>query len=222
MPSAVAQEKLGHRSPGAVIVRLDVGIGYPVETFFEALGPRVVDLTPTEDRGFRERAAVASAASGLPDPEGSGGAPGFLRFIREELIPHVEAEYRVDPRRGRALYGHSLGGLFAFYSLLEGEGTFRRFIVGSPILGWDQGFPFELEDRFSTTHSSLPARAFFSVGRLESEENLSNLRKMLEVLDKREYDGFEFTSHFFENERHTSSVPVTISRGLRYIYSEQQ
>ena len=166
---------------------------------------------------------VAGANSDRPVHEGNGGAPGFLRFVREELIPSIEAEYRADPR-GRALYGHSFGGLFAFYSLLEGEGTFHRFIVGSPALSWDQEVIFELENRFAEAHSSLPARAFFSVGLLEPEEWLmvSNLRKLLDVLDKRKYEGFEFASHFFEDETHTSSVPVTISRGLRYIYSEQQ
>jgi len=208
-----------------------VGIGYPVGTFIEALAPRAVDLTPTEDRGFQERAAVAEANSDRPVHEGNGGAPGFLRFVREELIPSIEAEYRADPR-GRALYGHSFGGLFAFYSLLEGEGTFHRFIVGSPSLWWDQGVSFELEDRFAETHSALPARAFFSVGMLEDEGPndavpwgqlmVSNLRTLLDVLDERNYEGFEFASHFFEDETHTSVVPATISRGLRYIYGEEQ
>ena len=199
-----------------------VGIGYPFETYFEALGRRWLDLTPTEDPGWVERETAANADSPWRIPEGSGGAPGFLQFIREELIPQVEAEYRVDPRRGRALFGHSLGGLFAFYSLFEGEETFDRFIVGSLSMRPDERFPFKLEEAFAETHSSLRARVFFSVGSLESERRISDLRELWEVLADREYDGFEFASHVFEDEAHTSSVPVTISRGLRYIFGDQQ
>ena len=90
-----------------------VGIGYPVGQVFPDLEFRGVDL--------------CGRRSGQPDPTGQ---PAFLEFIRQDLIPLVELEFRAKPE-GRALYGHSCGGIFAFYALLEGEGTFERVIAGS-------------------------------------------------------------------------------------------
>jgi hypothetical protein len=204
-----------------------VGIGYPVGYFFDAISPRSVDLTPTEDAEWKEQRA--REVSDWPIPEGSGGAPEFLRFLSEELIPLIETEYRVVGD-DRGLYGHSLGGLFAFHALLHGEGTFQRFIVGSPSLWWHNRVIFEHEAAFSKGNDSLSARVFFAVGALEDSEEdadevggrmASDLRELVEVVAGREYAGLEFSSHIFENETHTSVIPATISRGLRYIYGEQ-
>src|SRR5262249_43703799 len=39
------------------------------------------------------------------------GAQSYYRFLTEELIPEVEAQYRVDPKQ-RTLVGYSLSGSF--------------------------------------------------------------------------------------------------------------
>ena len=64
---------------------LIVGIGYPVGQFIDASAPRAVDLTPTADRDWER--IHAAALPDRPAPEGSGGAAGFLRFLRQERIP---------------------------------------------------------------------------------------------------------------------------------------
>jgi len=206
-----------------------VGIGYPVGHFVDAAGARALELTPSVFKAWEEnRAVVLSENPDLPALEGSGGAPEFLSFLRQELIPLIETEYRVDPE-DRALYGHSLGGLFAFHALLNNSGTFHKFIVASPSLWWDSGVTFEHEATFAESNHALPARAFFSVGLLEDDVAheptgwglmITNLRKLVDVLEQREYDGFVWDVHFFEDETHGSVIPATISRGLRYIYGE--
>lgn len=203
-----------------------VGIGYPEGGHFAANGPKAVDLTPTKDAEWEE----ARAASEWPAPDGSGGAPAFLRFLREELIPLIEDEYRADAG-DRALYGHSLGDLFAFHALLHGEGTFHKLIVASPSLWWDERVSFDHEAVFAEENEELPARVFFAVGELEDSEEYSDevwgymatdLRELVEVLERREYDGLEFEARFFADETHNSVIAPTISRGLRYIYSEDR
>ncbi len=96
---------------------------------------------------------------------------------------------------------------------------FQRFIIGSTGGGAD--YLFEHEAAFADAHDSLAARAFFARGLLESAEAVADVREMVEVLDGRQYSGFEFEARFFEAETHLSVIPVTISRGLRYIYGEQ-
>lgn len=203
---------------------LVIGIGYPVGRFWNALSPRAVDLTPTPDPV--EVAREAEEYPQFPPMEGSGGGPGFLRFIREELIAYVEANYKASSE-GRALYGHSFGGLFGTYALFAGEGTFSRFVIGSPSYWWDDRASFELEAEFSRANDSLPARVFFSVGLLEEVPGdddaqyrmVSNLHEFLDVLQGRGYQGLTIASEFFPDENHTSVIPATISRGVRFVFS---
>ena len=211
--------RLEQLAPGLVVV----GVGYPVGHYFDAIGERALDLTVTEDSQW-EDAVVARTA--FPPPEGSGGAPGFLRFLIDELVPLIDAEYRVD-QEDRALFGHSFGGLFAFHALLHGQGTFQRFIVASPAFWWDDRVSFDHEATYAAANRSLNARAFFSVGMLELDaasdgvpwRYITNLRDLSAILEDRSYDGFEWTMHFFDDEHHTSVVPASVSRGLRYIYA---
>jgi len=185
-----------------------VGIGYPVGRFTNVFKLRDVDLTPTEDPRL------------LPD--GSGGAPGFLDFIRRELIPLVELEFRANPA-DRALLGHSLGGLFSLYALLEGEGTFQRIIAASPSIGWDDRVTFKMESAFAENHDSLPANLYLSSGFLEDDEewgeSVSNVKELVAILDARNYSGLQIKTAYFEDETHLSVIPAAISRGLRAIYS---
>lgn len=55
--------------------------------------------------------------SSVDDVPYSGGGPKFLKFISSELIPYIESHYRTHPYR--VLEGHSLGGLFTAYTLME-------------------------------------------------------------------------------------------------------
>jgi hypothetical protein len=202
-----------------------VGVGYPVGYFFDAVDDRALDLTVSADPEFRE--IWARVASGFPVPSGTGGAPDFVRFLTDELVPLIEAEYRVDPQH-RALFGHSFGGLFAFHALLHGRGAFQRFIIASPTLAWHNRVSFAHEAAYAAAHDSLHARAFFSVGLLESDAPpdehpwggyITNLRDLVGVLERRSYEGFEWMVHFFEDETHNSVIPASVSKGLRYIYA---
>lgn len=213
--------QLGGEIPELVIV----GIGYPVGHYFEAVDDRGVDLTPTEEPGFEDK--WQRWLSGLPMPPATGGGPAFLSFLIHELIPLVDAEYRVATD-DRALFGHSLGGLFASYAMLHSGGALHRFIVASPTLAYDGRVMFEQEAAYAAASDSLKARVFFSVGLLEPDAPLNehpwagyvtNLREFTAVLEGRHYGGFESTAHFFEGETHTSVLPGSVSRGLRYIYS---
>src|SRR5262245_46087491 len=83
-----------------------VGIGYsrPGQGFKASGPPRSLDLTPTEDPAWVTEFGRESLGLGLAVPEGSGGAPAFLRFLRDELIPSIERTYHVE-RGNRAWFG---------------------------------------------------------------------------------------------------------------------
>jgi predicted alpha/beta superfamily hydrolase len=131
-----------------------VGIGYPKagQGFHASGGLRGLDLTPTPDPVWVREDAKLEIAQGMPPSEGSGGAPEFLAFIRSELIPAIEKLFNVS-RTDRAWFGHSLGGLFGVYAMLNNDGLFRRFIIGSPSLWWNDQAILTTEESFAQSGS---------------------------------------------------------------------
>ena len=98
--------------PEAIIV----GIAYG--SFDPAINKRHVDFT-----------APGSDTSGE-----QGGAPGFLAFLREQVIPEVERRYATDPAR-RVLVGQSRAGYFVLWSALHDPDLFWGRIASNPSPG---------------------------------------------------------------------------------------
>jgi len=111
-----------------------VGIGYPAApSIMQGLVIRARDLTPVVAKA-EVGGSFPIAGTIRPSPE-SGGAAKFLAFIRDELIPFIDAKYPTNPK-DRAYWGDSLGGLFGTYVLFTKPETFNRYILGSPSLWW--------------------------------------------------------------------------------------
>ncbi|WP_161554608.1 alpha/beta hydrolase [Sinomicrobium soli] len=80
----------------------------------------------------------------------SGGADDFIRFLEEELKPFVNSEFRTDGYD--ILLGHSFGGLFTVYTLLEHPELFDSYIALDPSLWWDDRLVYrKAEDLWKTT-----------------------------------------------------------------------
>ncbi|MFO1465165.1 MAG: alpha/beta hydrolase-fold protein [Steroidobacteraceae bacterium] len=79
----------------------------------------------TNKRGYDFSAPGADAEAG------QGGAPAFLGFLKNELIPTVEARYRTNPAR-RILFGQSRGGYFVLYSAFTDPDLFWGRIASNP------------------------------------------------------------------------------------------
>jgi enterochelin esterase family protein len=59
--------------------------------------------------------------------------PRYLSFFTEELLPEIEANYRVSRKsEDRAIVGTSMGGLSAAYFLFSSPGTFGKAGIQSP------------------------------------------------------------------------------------------
>lgn len=155
-------------------------------------------------------------AGKLDDP-GSAGAENFLRFIREDLIPFISSEYRVD-REDRCFLGCSLAGLFGLYALLHPPDTFLRYIIGSPWTGEDDPQVLTMETEYATSHSDLAAQVFIGAGSLEPGFVTNNILKLETAFHNRRYPNLRLHTQIFEGETHLSVVSYTISRGLKVVY----
>ena len=188
-----------------------VGVGYPVQYFPETLALRWRDFTPTRVEALdREQ----SARFGVELR--SGGAPAFLRFLREEAIPFVDANYRTTG--DRSLWGHSLGGLFALYAMFEAPGLFQQYGVSSPSLQVGEEALWARESAYAEAHRALPARVFVSLGSEEADISTQAAR-LVEQLRKRNYENFALESQVFRDETHVSVFPGAFSRGVRFFHA---
>ena len=175
-----------------------VGITYSGEhADYDAL--RAMDYTPTPG-----------------DAKGSGDGPKFLAFLKTQLIPFVETQYRGDPAR-RILGGHSRGGLFALYTLFSDSSLFWGYLVGSPAITWDGGFLVKQEQEFARTHKSLPARLYLAVG--DAEDLATPDTAFVSTLRQRHYVDLHWDARVIEGERHSGVKPEFYNRGLRFLFS---
>lgn len=128
--TARALEQAGRTDPVAL-----VGIGVPRDGDLDAWYKRV-----GLDRSYDYTPPVAAEALGAMNPGGTagGGAPQLLDLLERQLMPEVAARIPVDPRR-RILTGHSYGGLFTLFALLERPGLFAGYMISSPSIWYGDG-----------------------------------------------------------------------------------
>ena len=110
---------------------------YTIAEKMNALGapiPEMIVLGLTNTDRTRDMIPVPDTAF----PPSPGKAHEFLQFITEELIPDVEARYRVTDLR--ILCGRSDSGLFALYALTAAPDAFQAIIASSPSLGRSPAF----------------------------------------------------------------------------------
>ncbi len=73
----------------------------------------------------------------VADTKTSGGADKFLSFFKNELIPYIDKTY---PSNGdNTLFGHSFGGVFVTYALLNEPQLFKSYIAADPSFWYDKG-----------------------------------------------------------------------------------
>lgn len=207
--SAAAILQLGE-APGAIVV----GIGYPTDDLGVQVDSRTRDLTPTQpaaDMG-------SSPGAARPKPEDYAGADLFYRFLVEELRPVLANRYTIDPSN-QALYGHSLGGLFTLGVLFKHPEAFRTYLVSSPSIWWDNRVVLSDEAGFAArvSRGEISSRLLVMAGAGEKADMVDNARGVAARLSAL-HGAAGYTAQFnlFEQEDHTSVIPASISRALRF------
>jgi predicted alpha/beta superfamily hydrolase len=193
------ESMIGHDLEPAFIV----GIGYPVSSIGDWFNDRIDDLTP-----------VPVKDSDLDPKVPTGGSALFLRFIDEELRPRLQATYAIDPNRA-ILAGHSLGGLFAAYVLLNHPDDFQGYIITSPSLWADPA----LLTAALTLKAPLPVQVFLAVGTGETVpryamiENTQAFAKNLVAANTK----VNVKLWVMSGEDHGSVPPAAMPQALKFV-----
>lgn len=149
---------------------------------------------------------------------GCGGAARFLAFLKEELSPFLESNYRVDTSQ-RVLLGSSFGGTFTLYALFVEPGYFKGYIAASPAVPYGDRYAFKQEAEYASSHPDLPVRLYLSVG--EVEDLAGPAQEFMQVLGGRGYTGLKMATRTVEGERHSGNKPEAFNRGLRFVFQNE-
>jgi len=180
-----------------------VGIGYDLESMDEWFRLREIDLKVPEVAD-----APADSRAGL-----------FLNALNQEIIPFIEANYRVRPS-DRALYGYSSGGFFVLYALFHQTGVFHRYIAGSGDLYLAYPYLIQHADRLANRTSTDPLQLYLSTGELE-EHQFPYFHQLLDFLERASYPGLAVQAEVFPGAFHgPEGIVLTYLHGIRQLYPD--
>jgi predicted alpha/beta superfamily hydrolase len=161
------------------------------------------DLTPTH----------------VADNKTSGGADKFLGFLKNELIPYIDKTYPTDG--DNTLWGHSFGGLFVMYTLLNEPKVFKSYIAIDPSFWWDKLYLPKM------AASKLPGLAgstitLFMSGRDEEGFKDMKIDTMDTILKKYAPADLIWKIEGYPGETHGSVRLKSTYDGLRFTYAGYQ
>ncbi|MGB5850453.1 MAG: alpha/beta hydrolase-fold protein [Ignavibacteriaceae bacterium] len=162
----------------------------------------------------RNRDLSPSVIEGTSNP---GGGDNFLNFFEDELIPYIDGTYRTS--NYRILFGHSLGGMFANYTMLARPELFNAFISASPYLMYDNEYVVKEAKSKLDNLSNFERQLFITLG--EEPAYNESLNKFTSLLSDN-IKTLRWDYQIFNDEDHGSIPVISLLKGLKYIYSDFQ
>ena len=148
----------------------------------------------------------------------AGGADNFLKFIKEELIPFIDKNYRTQPYR--ILSGHSLCGMFVIYTLMLQPDLFNVYIATSPSLWWDDQIVLKKAEVIFNKQSNLKKFLFINFGGGDSEHIKASTWGFAQLLERKAPKGLEWKVVFSEKEDHVTIPILSFPDGLEVLYKD--
>jgi predicted alpha/beta superfamily hydrolase len=190
------------------------------EHYFDGFVPELIvvgvtwgGVNPNPD-SLRARDYTPTKEARLPQ---SGGADKFLSFMKDELFPFIETNYKGD-NNNRTLMGCSLGGLFTLYTLFTQPELFTGYAAASPAIGWDREVLYKYEKEFAEKRSAKPLRVYMTVG--DVERGRSAFERFATQMASRNYTSVALKSKVLENTGHSGTKSETFGRGMQYVFEK--
>jgi predicted alpha/beta superfamily hydrolase len=154
---------------------------------------------------------------------GGGGGPAYQAYLKDQVLPFIDARFRTDPER-RILLGHSYGGLLGAQVLFSEPTLFSAYVLGSPSLWHGRDAIFATEAAYAEAHRDLPAEVHMYVGAFETvgprprhnrnHDMVEDNRRFEQRLRSRNYPGLTLTSNVLEGEDHMTVAPRGFTEAL--------
>ena len=153
-----------------------------------------------------------------------GGGQNFYNYLTKELLPKIDSQYRTE-KSNRALLGHSFGGYFVLYSLLNQlqnkTNDFKTFISASPTLWYNNFYLNQLPEQLGKNERQLGI--FISVGDMEdSTWSVKPVKDMTKEIQKRNIKGLEFKSRVYNHLDHMDVAVLSFTKGLQELVTTKR
>ncbi len=149
------------------------------------------------------------------NPERFGGAERFLKYLTSELQPWVEANYRTQPYK--ILAGHSFGGLFTIYSMIQDTDAFQAYISLSPSLGRNNEQQVKRIKDFFSSDKVFPESLYLAIGQEGGYTQVSS-KKADNIIEKNLPSTMRYRFEHLMGESHVSITTTGFLNGLKFIY----
>jgi len=188
-----------------------VGIGYKSFPIMNSLRVRD-DLYP---------AAIPSDEMKAP-----GGGKMFYQFITKELLPEINAKYP-SQQNNRTLLGHSFGGYFSLFSLLEqinnSRDDFSGFVSASPSLWYNNFYLNQLPQKLIKYPIKDTLNIVLTVGGAEEKQwSVEPVKKLSGQFGKLNLPRIKFSNEIYNNLTHMDVGLLSFTRGLELIYNKSK
>jgi predicted alpha/beta superfamily hydrolase len=145
------------------------------------------------------------------NPDGMG-AQNFLKFMKKELIPFIDENYRTNACR--VLMGHSSAGLFTIFALFSDPGLFSGYIPSCPALSEDDKTVFDMARTFGMTQADMNNYLFIGMGAEDYSGFIRNTEKIVMILKTQDPEGLIWEYYKYPGETHNSTPYRTFSEGV--------
>jgi predicted alpha/beta superfamily hydrolase/Flp pilus assembly protein TadD len=149
-----------------------------------------------------------------------GQADRFLKFLRKELIPHVDRTYRTQDFR--ILAGPQAGAIFSLYALIEDPQLFQAVIAENPFKNPENAPPLlrKAEDYFKEK-TSLRGFLYIHCEKDERAEDLKYARQLAGLIESAKPAEFRFTMKLAEPAGYFIA-PFPFADALRALFISYQ
>jgi len=187
-----------------------VGIGYKSFQLMDSL---------------RNRDYLYPAALPSDEINAVGGGQKFNDFISHQLIPGIDSSYRTS-KTNRSLLGHSFGGYFTLYALLNqtenNKPVFTNFAAASPSLWYSNFYLNQLPDRLKSRTTTDTLNVFATVGGLENTEwDIIPGKKLSENMVNAKLKEVKFQHKVYSNLAHMDVSAITFIQALQTFYNKE-
>lgn len=151
-----------------------------------------------------------------------GGHVAYLDFLRNELLPYVEANFGGSPQQ-RALFGHSHGGSFVLYAMFAqqpGQHAFKAYLASDASVSCMPDIAGGWEQDYARTYRELPVRLHLSYATQGGSYVNPNL-EYARVIKQRNYSGLAFVDTAYSGS-HSGIVPQVLNDAVPYAFAAGQ
>ena len=148
----------------------------------------------------------------------AGGANNFLSFVKNELFPIVNKNYRTL-QDSNVIMGLSFGALLSSFALFTQPDMFKGYIIISPSLFWNGNSILKTEADYFSKHKELNKIVYMAYGSSDDKDwVIDPTNELIQILQTRKYEGLKFTQQVFKGETHISVYPVALTHGLKTVF----